>query len=431
MTSLERMNRVKLTELIAPSFYNVYNYIKENKYIHYWLKGGRGSTKSTFAAIAIVQGIMRDGNEGLHTNAIVIRRYANTLSGSVVEQIKWAIGKLGQSHLWNIPQAKLEFTYLPTGQKIIFKGADDEDKLKSSKVSKGYFKYIWYEELVQFEGIEKIRSINQSLMRGGEVFTILYTFNPPKSIRSWVNREGHIVSPNKLTHHSTYLTVPREWLGEPFILEAEHSLKVNPISYNHEYIGEVTGTGGEVFDNVTVRDITDEEIKVFDKIKKGMDFGYAIDPFAFAEMYYDSTRRKLFIYKEIYKVGLSNRAAYNLIKNITDTKDLIVADSAEPKSIAELNSYGLKVIGARKGPDSIEYGMKFLQDLEEIIIDNNRCPNTVKEFTNYELERDRNGDFKANFPDKNNHIIDAVRYALEDEMRLIKDRKNYSGRGRR
>jgi len=411
------MKKVKLTDQIAPSFYNIHNYIKDNKYTHYWLKGGRGSTKSSFAATEIPLNIMRDGNNGIMTNAIIIRRYAVTLSGSVVEQIKWAIERSGQAHLWEIPKAKLEFTYKPTGQKILFKGADDEEKLKSSKVSVGYFKYIWYEELTEFEGMEKIRSINQSLMRGGQDFCILYTYNPPKSVRSWVNTEAGIPQADRLTHHSTYLTVPQEWLGRPFIIEAEHLKEVNLEAYRHEYLGEVVGTGGEVFKNIVSQEITDEDIKHFDNIKQGLDFGYSIDPLAYIQGYYDKTRRRLYLFDEIYKTELSNRKAAKMIQDKLISNSYIVADSAEPKSIAELRSYGLKVIGARKGPDSIEYGIKFLQGLEAIIIDPVRCPNAYKEFTNYELERDRRGELKGKFPDKDNHIIDACRYALEDEMK--------------
>lgn len=408
--------RVRLTDLIAPSFYNIYHSVRDSEYIHYWLKGGRGSTKSTFAAVSIVQGIMRDAQEGSHTNAIIIRRYANTLSGSVVEQVKWAIEQLGQTNYWHIPQAKLEFTYLPTGQKILFKGADDENKLKSSKVSKGYFKYIWYEELVQFEGMEKIRSINQSLMRGGQDFTILYTYNPPKSVRSWVNTESQVTIPDRLVHHSTYLTVPEEWLGEPFIVEAEHLKKVNPTAYEHEYLGKVTGTGGEVFNNVTIRSITDEEIATFDRVKRGLDFGYASDPLHYTVCHFDKTRRRLYIFYEIHKVGMKNRVAVNEIKKENKNNDRVVADSAEPRTIAEFRDLGLRITGAKKGPGSVEHGIKYLQDLEEIIIDGERCPNTAREFLNYELEKDREGNFKADYPDKNNHSIDAVRYALEDDM---------------
>ena len=410
------MKKIRLSSLIAPSFYVVHDAIKKNKYTHYWMKGGRGSTKSSFASIEIVLGMMNDANKGNITHAVVIRKVKDTLAGSVVEQIIWAIEKLGVSHLWDIPKAKLEITYIPTGQKIIFRGADDPIKLKSIKVAKGYIKYIWYEELDQFSGMEEIRSINQSLMRGGDDFIALYTYNPPKSVQSWVNTESIIKRNDRLVHHSDYRDVPKEWLGEQFLIEAEHLRKVNPTAYEHEYLGEVTGTGGEIFSNVTIRKITGEEIKRFDRIKRGIDFGYAVDPFAYVVMHYDKTRRRLYIFHEIYKVGLSNRKAAQLIKKENTNNGLIVADSAEPKSIAELKEYGLRIKGAKKGPDSVDYGIKFLQDLEEIIIDGERCPNTAREFLNYELEKDREGNFKADYPDKNNHSIDAVRYALEDEM---------------
>ena len=411
------MKKVRLSDLIAPSFYTVHEDVKKGKYIHYWLKGGRGSTKSSFVGVEIPLGIMNDANKGKMTNAVVIRKVKDTLKDSVFGQIAWAIEKLGVSHLWDIPKAKLEITYIPTGQKILFRGADDPVKLKSTKVSKGYIKYIWYEELDQFSGMEEIRNINQTLIRGGEEFAAFYTYNPPKSVQSWVNTESTIKRNDRLIHHSDYRSVPRNWLGEQFFIEAEHLRKVKPTAYEHEYLGKVTGTGGEVFTNVKVREITDEEISKFDRIKRGIDFGYSIDPFSYGVMHYDKTRRRLYIYYEIYKVGLSNRKAAKLIKKENINNGPITADSAEPKSIDELKSYGLRIFGAKKGPDSVEYGIKFLQDLEEIIIDGKRCPNAAKEFLNYELEKDREGNFKAGFPDKNNHFIDCTRYALESEMK--------------
>ncbi len=219
-----------------------------------------------------------------------------------------------------------------------------------------------------------------------------------------------------LVHHSTYLTVPPQWLGEQFLVEAEHLKEVKPEAYRHEYLGEVTGTGGEVFANVTLRAITDEEISRFDKLRRGIDWGYAADPFAYNVCHYDKTRRRLYIFREIHKVKLSNRAAADLIKPEAGGAR-ITCDSAEPKSIDEVKGYGLRVVGAKKGPDSVEYGVKWLQDLEEIIIDPARCPETAREFSGYELERDREGNFKAGYPDKDNHHIDAVRYACEGDMR--------------
>jgi phage terminase large subunit len=219
--------------------------------------------------------------------------------------------------------------------------------------------------------------------------------------------------------------VPREWLGEQFIIEAEHLKTTKPASYEHEYLGEVTGTGGEVFTNVEIRKITDEEIKGFYNIRRGIDFGYAIDPFSYGVMHYDRKKKRLYIFHEFYKVGLSNRAAYDHIKGENKDNAQILADSAEPKSIHELRQYGLRVKRVKKGPDSIEYGIKFLQDLESIIIDDERCPETAREFLTYELEKDAMGNFKAGYPDKNNHAIDMVRYALNDECMQFKEAQKH------
>lgn len=410
------MEKVKLSELIAPSFYEIHNDIKHNRYTHYWLKGGRGSTKSSFVSLEVILGIMKDPN----ANAVALRKVKETIKDSVFEQLVWAIEKLKVAEYWDIKHNPMELTYIPTGQKILFRGADKPRKIKSIKVSRGYVKFIWYEEVDEFNGIEEIRIINQSLMRGGERFVVFYTYNPPNKVNAWVNEEILIERPDRKVHHSTYLTVPREWLGEQFFIEAEHLKKVNEKAYRHEYLGEVTGTGGEVFTNVTARKISDEEIKAFDRIRRGLDFGYAVDPAAYVVCHFDKTRRRLYIFHEVYQVGLSNRKLAELIKQENKGNKLVVADSAEPKSIAELRGYGINIKGARKGPDSVEYGIKFLQDLEEIIIDPERCPNTLREFLNYELEKDNNGNFKAEFPDKNNHTIDAVRYALEDDMRAVK-----------
>ena len=407
------MKKIRLSDLIAPSFYSIHEDIKNSKYTHYWLKGGRGSTKSSFAAIQIILGMIKDSQ----ANAIGLRKVGLYLKESVYEQLIWAIDALGVTQYWEIKVSPMELTYIPTGQKILFRGADKPKKIKSTKLRKGYFKYIWYEETDEFNGIEEIRNINQSLMRGGKEFVVFYTFNPPKSVKSWVNEEVLVEQPDKKGHHSTYLTVPKKWLGEQFLIEAEHLKDKNENAYKHEYLGEVTGTGGEIFTNATIRKITDEETQKFEHIKRGIDWGYAIDPFVYVKCHYDKTRRRLYIFDEIYKVGLSNRKAAEMIKKKDPNHQTIVADSAEPKSIAEMKTYGIKIKGAKKGPDSVDYGIKFLQDLEEIVIDIDRCQNAAREFLNYELEKDKDGNFKAEFPDKDNHTIDAVRYALEDDMR--------------
>lgn len=407
-----------LTDIIAPSFYDLFYDIEDNNHTHYWLKGGRGSTKSSFVSVEIILGMMKHPN----ANAVAIRKVGLYLKDSVYEQLVWAIEKLGVSHLWRQKLNPLELVYIKTGQRILFRGADKPKKLKSTKVHKGYIRYIWYEEVDEFNGIEEIRTINQSLMRGGADFDVFYSYNPPKSQRNWVNKEVLTEQDNKIVHHSTYLTVPREWLGDEFFREAEYLKDSKPDNYAHEYLGEVTGTGGTVFANITLRSITDEEINAFDKIKRGIDFGYAADPFVYVVGHYDSKRKRLYIFDEIYKVGLSNAKAAEMIKERTNYSQSIICDSAEPKSIAELRGYGLRVQGAKKGPDSVEYGIKFLQSLDEIIIDSKRCPKTAEEFYNYELEPDGNDGFKDGYPDKNNHTIDAVRYALEDEISRKKAR---------
>ncbi len=410
--------QTRLDSIIAPAFFNPHRDVADSKYTHYWLKGGRGSTKSSFISIEIILGIMRNPE----ANAVAIRKVGVYLKDSVFEQLSWAIDKLGVSRLWNTKLSPLELVYIPTGQRILFRGADKPRKMKSTKVHKGYIRYIWYEEVDEFTGITEIRTINQSLMRGGNKFDVFYSYNPPKSQRNWVNAEAARIESDRknnasaAVYHSTYLSVPREWLGKTFITEAEHLKKTKPEAYAHEYLGEVTGTGGEVFTNIIQRSISNEEINGFDCIKRGIDFGYAADPFVYVVAHYDGKHKRLYIFDEIYKVGLSNAKSAELIKSKPYYSQSIICDSAEPKSIAELRNLGLRVRGAKKGPDSVEYGIKFLQSLEEIIIDNIRCPNTADEFYNYELTPDGNDGFKEGYPDRDNHTIDAMRYALEDEI---------------
>ena len=403
-----------LDRLIAPSFYKVHNSIED--YTHFWLCGGRGSTKSSFVSVEIILGIMKNAD----TNAVVLRKVGAYLKDSVFSQLEWAIEKLGVSDMWDIKASVTEMVYKKTGQKILFRGADKVQKLKSTKVTHGYIRYIWYEELDEFCGMKEIRSINQSMMRGGEKFTVFYSYNPPQNRRSWVNREALKKRDDMLVHKSTYLDVPKNWLGEQFFLEAKYLKKLHINQYNHEYLGEVTGTGGEIFDNLEVVKLSDEEVKSFDNIKCGVDLGLAADPFVYVVCFYHNN--KLFIFDEIYAKGMTNHNAAEKIFEKGFANKLIVCDSAEPKSINDLRMFGLRVRGARKGPDSIEYGIRFLQSLERIVIDPERCPNVTREFSEYELERDTDGEFKSVYPDKNNHTIDAVRYALEDEITKKKAR---------
>lgn len=409
----------RLSSVIAPSFHDVHKDIKRDGHTHYWFAGGRGSTKSSFVSVEIILGMMADPL----ANTIILRKVKDTLKGSVDEQIEWAIDNLGVEQFWHKSLSPLGFTYKPTGQSIRFKGADKPKKIKGSKYAKGYCKYIWYEELDEFNGMEEVRTINQSLMRGGKKFTVFYSYNPPKSSNSWVNTEIQLTREDRISHKSSYLTVPSEWLGPQFIVEAEHLKSVNELAYRHEYLGEVVGTGGEVFDNVQIRKISDAEIEDFDNVKRGLDFGYAVDPLSYGTMHYDRKHKRLYIYHELYKVGLSNRAAFEHIVTENKNNEMIKADSAEPKSINELLQYGMRIMGVKKGPDSIDWGVRFLQSLEAIIIDDTRCPETAREFLAYEYERDAQGNWKAGYPDKNNHTIDMTRYALNDEAWQFRQEK--------
>lgn len=402
--------------LMAKHFWNLFDDVLAGKHTHYWLKGGRNSTKSSFIGITIPLMMMIDSQKGIHSNAVALRKVGDTLADSVYSQLLWGIEKLGVSQYWKAQVSPLKLIYKPTGQEIRFRSAnnqEDHKKIKSIKFKDGFCKYVWYEELDEFNGPSEIRSINQSLMRGGTGYRVFYSYNPPKMLNSWVNIEVNVDRPDKVVNSSTYLDVPVEWLGEEVIIEAETLKKTNRLAYENEWLGKVTGTGGAIFNNVTTREITDNEIKQFDNILPGLDFGFATDPACYVQVYYDKTRKRLLIFDEIYKTGMSNKMLSDEIKKHEITHRIITCDSAEPKSIAELKSEGLRAVGAKKGPDSVHYGIKYLQDLIEIVIDPKRCPNTAREFTTYEYERDKMGNFRSDYPDANNHSIDAVRYAIE------------------
>lgn len=397
-----------MSKIIAPSFYKLHKDIKEGLHTHYWLKGGRGSTKSSFASCEIILGIMGDKN----ANAVVLRKVGLYLKDSVYEQLLWAISVLGVDYYWQQRLSPLELVYIPTGQRIIFRGADKPKKIKSTKVKNGYIKYIWFEEVDEFAGSEELRTINQSLMRGGSRFIVFYTYNPPKSQRNWINSEVLEMNPDKLVHHSTYEGVPPEWLGEQFIAEARRLQQIKPEAYRHEYLGEVTGTGGAVFDNINIRPINGTEIDSFERIKRGLDWGYAADPTAYVTVAYAANR--IYIFSELYRYGARFDSLAEDIKKENRTNAVIIAESAEPRSNDEMRSRGLRIQSAKKGQGSVEHGIMWLQGLDEIVIDSTRCPNAAREFYGYEYTPDGNGGWRDGYPDKDNHSIDATRYALEE-----------------
>lgn len=409
-------NKIRLSDVIAPSFYAVHRDIANNLHTHYLLCGGRGSCKSSFVSVEIIFGIMND----INANAVVIRKVGQYLRDSVFEQLLWAIEKLGAGDLWESKVTAPELIYKPTGQRILFRGADKPRKLKSTKAAKGYIKYVWYEEADELSGEEEIDNINQSLLRGGEIFKCFYSFNPPKEQNSWINVMCAVSRPDRLIHKSDYRTVPPDWLGNQFIAEARYLKEKNPARYENEYLGIVTGTGAEIFTNVSVREITEDEIRSAEKICRGLDWGYGADPFVYIALIYDKKMRRILIYHEYFKYGARFDDIAEEIKSENKENRILTAESAEPRSNDELRARGVRLKAAKKGSGSVEFGIRWLQNLNEIVIDPVTCPNARREFTGYRFLSDGNGGLRNDFPDKDNHAIDAVRYALED----VAERKN-------
>lgn len=407
------MINTKLTEIISPGFYDLHHQLKQGGITEVWAKGGRGSTKSTFITIQIYLGMFND----LQANTIVFRRYHNELRDTVFGQFEWTAAKLGISHLFKFQVSPMQIINIETGQKILFKSADKPKKLKSINIGKGFIKYCFFEEVDQFASYDEIRNILQSVFRGEDnnERVSFYSFNPPKSPRSWVNTECKIPKRRRIVHHSDYTTVPPRWLGRTFIREALHLKEVNKQAYDHEYLGLEVGSGLEVFTNVILRPIHDDEIANQYNIRQGLDFGYAVDPVAFIRLEYETKKKKILLFHEFSQINVSN---FKLYQNIVEyQRFLTLADSAEPKSIDELKGYGMNIRGAKKGPDSVEYGIKFLQSLEEIVIDPTRCPKAAREFVNYTYDIDRSGEIKSGYPDKDNHFLDSTRYSLSDDMK--------------
>ena len=394
----------RLSELISPAFVDSHKAVKTGEINELVEKGGRGSAKSSYLSIELILELIKHPE----CHAVVI---ANTLRTSVYAQVCWAISALGLTRKFRCTVSPMECTYIETGQKILFFGMDDPGKLKSIKLPFGYIGLAWFEELDQFDGPEQIRNVEQSIFRGGSYSMCFKSFNPPAMARNWANRYALEKKPGKMVHHSTYLTTPANWLGPRFLADAEHLKETNPTGYRHEYGGEVVGSGTQVFENLLLREIKDDEIKQFDRVTNGVDWGWYPDPWAWNRMHYDSGRKTLYLFDELTRLRTSNTETAKLIQSRIPEGERIIADSAEEKSVSDYKSYGLSCRGADKGPGSVNYSMKWLQSLRAIVIDPDRCPDTAREFSEYEYERDdKTGEVVAGYPDAANHHIDAVRY---------------------
>lgn len=398
-------------DIIGDDFHKVIRDIRNKKHREYVFTGGRGSLKSS-TVFTILPELIKN-NPQMH--ALVVRQVGNTLRDSVYSQIQWSVDKQGENGLfdvddWQFRVSPLEITYKPTGQKIYFRGADDPGKIKSIKVPFGYIGILIFEELDQFGGEEPVRKIEQSAIRGGDDAYIFKIFNPPISKSNWANKYAEVPKPNMMVHRSTYLDVPAEWLGRPFIEEAEHLKNVNPDAYAHEYMGEPIGLGTEIFKFLEIRTITDEEIARQERIYQGQDWGWEPDPKAFVRLSYSHSTETIMLLDEMGGTCIRTKDMAQAIidKGYDDYEVRCGVDEME--HINDYKDMGLVARPAIVTPGSVRRTHEWLQ-CRKIVIDPARTPRAYKEFSEYEHEVDKNGEVIDGYPDKNNHFIDAVRYA--------------------
>ena len=405
--------KIRLSGLISPGLYEVHRAVRRGTVDEIVLAGGRGSTKSSCVSVELILLLLQHPD----CHAVVLRKVGNTLRNSVFEQIAWAVAELGLASRFELTVSPMRAVYKPTGQRIMFFGLDDPGKIKSIKVPFGYVGLAWFEELDQFTGPEEIRNVEQSLFRGGSFSFAFKSFNPPAMARNWANRYALEIRPGKLVHHSDYRSVPAAWLGPRFLADAEHLKATNPTAYRHEYLGEVVGSGTQVFENLRLEPIPPDAKRNFERLLHGVDWGWYPDPWAYNVCSYDAARRTLYIYDEATRLRTSNADTAALLREKgvctdPDREEYLTADSAEEKSCGDYRALGLPCRGAEKGPGSVRAGMKWLQSLACVWIDPETCPDTAREFSEYEYERDKKtGEVLEGYPDINNHHIDAVRYA--------------------
>jgi len=406
-----------VVNIVLKSFFTFWRACRDQAYTFFVCKGGRNSAKSTTIAQRIIYEIIDSP-----ISALVIRKVGATLEESVFEQLKEATIQLGVENQFKFLRNPLRITYTPRGNSIIFRGADKPEKLKSIKVSKYPITIAWFEELAEFKTEDEVQTIIDSILRENLPedlrYKIFFSYNPPKRKQHWINKkfESQFLPSNYFVHRSTYLDNP--FLSKQTIDDISYTKENNPRKYKWMYLGEPIGGGVVPFENLSFRTIPDDEFKTFDNIRQGLDWGYAVDPFCFVKWHYDKTRRKIYAIDEVYGVKMGNREAANILKERNLTTSDIIADSAEPKSIAEFKDLGVRrIYGAKKGQGSVEYGEKWLDELEEIVIDPKRTPNIAREFENIDYEMDKDGNLKARLEDKDNHSIDATRYAFEKDMK--------------
>lgn len=399
---------IQLADIIGPAFMPVHFDIARHGHRHYRLAGGRGSGKSSFASLEIALGLLASPK----SDGIIFRKVADTLRESVAPQMRWAFSALALDRAWVWLPSLSMFRNAVTGQQLLLRGVDDPIKSKGIKSASGGFEYIWFEEFCEFHGMEEVRVVLQSVMRGGGNPLCLYTYNPPRDPNHWANMDALTARADTLRHRSDYTSMPAAWLGEAFIREAEELRLSDERSWRHAYMGEPTGLDSAVFSNIECREVSDSEIARMDRFVSGLDFGYAADPDVCVRAAVEKRARKLYIVGEFWGVRVSSDTLAEKVAGMCGCEP-VTCDSADPRMISALRASGVRARPARKGPGSVAHGLRWLNERDSIVIDPRRCPNAAREFMGYAYQKDARGNVSPDPPDRDNHTIDALRYACE------------------
>lgn len=380
------------------------------------LKGGRGSIKSNFWSALVEETIRNDPQ----AHCVVTRRYKTDLRNSVYSQFMKTITRHNKLDDWEFTTSPLMAKYKKTGQCVLFVGADKPLSLKSYNLSFGYIKLLINEECDEMAGIEQLDNIYDTFIRADAPAINIKVFNPPKSANNFMNEYTASKVGDRLSYisHSYYYNVPKEWLGERFFQRAEWFKEHKPKYYANNYLGEVTGTGGAIFENLELRKITDDEIKRMSYFYYGLDFGYE-HPQTFIKCFYDFETDILYPIEEVYSRRCKNATFANKIKKYKNVE--IIADSARPDNISEMNEWGFDVVGAvkrwgmNKGRD---YCWEWLRQCNKIVVDRERTPHLANEMTKLEFELLKDGTFSSEYPKLGEDCVMALIYALN---RVIKE----------
>lgn len=415
-----RKELIRLPDVIGKGYKQFWNFKGRYRVV----KGSRASKKSKTTALWYIYNLMKYKD----ANLLVVRKVFRTLKDSCYKELKWAVKRLKVEHLWDFTLSPLEAVYKPTGQRIYFRGLDDPLKVTSIAVDTGCLCWMWIEEAYEIMSEDDFNILDESIRGGcpeGLFKQITLTFNPWNE-RHWIKKRFFDAEPDPDILAITTNYMCNEWLDEADLKVFETMRKNNPRRYAVAGLGGWGIVDGLVYENwheetftiINRKEYEEAEQKpenpVFaDNIKSalGIDFGYTNDPSAFFVGFVDLENKKLYVWDEFYQCGMSNRKIADEVISMGYKKEHITADCAEPKSIDELNTLGLRVKGAVKGKDSILNGIQWIQDLEIII--HPRCVNFLTEISNYTWDKDK-FDKKLNKPiDDFNHLMDAMRYALE------------------